>query len=163
MNETITNEQTTEPLPRRDHKYDSWSVISFAHSAELYRGDVKLSRAEYPDGFRRYLPDDIGPEDPQYKVAKFPGMAGDFKECVKMYLGPAWDSGIADDLQSRSLVGNDQEICDNRRTESGVQGWNLVEVCVHRLEDETRVAKLNFEKEGGGDKVRAEWSWRGVP
>ena len=163
MNEKTTNTGANGPLPRRDHEYDDWTVISFADSVGLFRGTDKLDRADYPEGFDRYLPEGLTPQNTQYRVAKFPGMKGDFSPCVKMYLGPAWGSGIADDLQARSLVGNREEICDNRRTVSAIPDWNLVEVKVRRDKNDTRIAELYFEKEGGGDQVRAEWSWGGMP
>lgn len=141
------------------HAYADWTIVSFADTAELSRGGRKLPRADYPSGFETYLPE-ITPGDESYALAKFPGKTVDFEDAIKIYLGPAWNSGFAADIQDRTFTGDDRKICDDRSTISTIDGWNLTKVCVEKVEKDKRVANLYFEKQTGDDSVVASWTWR---
>lgn len=142
-----------------EHEYVEWSLISFADSADLYKDGEKLPRDEYPEGFERYLPS-IQPGNELYKVSTLPGMTGEFRQCVKVYVGPAWDSGIAADLQNRSFIGDRMVIHSTRNTASSIDGWNLTGVKIEK-NDDSRVGTLYFSKTDNSENVVARWGWRG--
>lgn len=144
----------------REHEYLEWSLITFADSADLYKGGEKLPRADYPEGFDRYLPI-IHTGNELFKVATLPGMTGDFRQCVKVYLGPAWDSGIATDLQNRSFIGDSKAIISDRDTASSIDGWKLTQVSIEKQDDDSRVGNLYFSKNDNSEKLVARWGWRG--